>query len=67
MYERVKSEVLSITKCDENTDVSTTYLGRMDMTRLDKIKAEERFPVSENNRKAFIWHGMPDTLRYRSK
>ena len=23
------------------------YLGRIDMTRLDKIKVEERFPISE--------------------
>ena len=23
------------------------YLGRIDMTKLDKIKVEERFPISE--------------------
>ena len=42
MYERVKSEVLSTTKFDGNSD-----LGRINMTRLDKIKAEEKFPISE--------------------
>ena len=39
--------MLITTKFDENSDLSTTYLGRINMTRLDKIKAEERFPISE--------------------
>ena len=47
MYEGAKLEVLSTTKFDENSDLSTTYLGRIDITRLDKIKAEEKFPISE--------------------
>ena len=47
MYDGVKSEVLYTTKFDENSDLSTTYLGRIDMSRLDKMKAEERFPISE--------------------
>ena len=34
-------------KFDENSDLSTAYLGRIDMTRLDKIKAEKRIPISE--------------------
>ena len=40
MYDGVRSEVLCTTKLDENSDLNTTYLGRMDMTRSDKIKAE---------------------------
>ena len=47
MYEGVKSEVLSTTKFDENLDLSTTYLGRIDMTRASKIRIEEKFPISE--------------------
>ena len=47
MYDGVKSEVLSTTTFDENSDLSTTYLGRIDMTRLDKIKAKEKVPISE--------------------
>ena len=39
--------MLSTTKFDENSDLRTTYLGRTDMTRIDKKKAEERFPISE--------------------
>ena len=45
MYEGVKSEVLSSTKFDENLDLSTTYLGRIDMTRESKIKVEEEFLI----------------------
>ena len=45
IYDGVKSEVLCTTKFGENSDLSTMYLGRIDMTRLDKIKAEESFPI----------------------
>ena len=47
VYERVQSEVISTTRFDENSDLSMTYLGRIDMTRASKIKAEEKFPISE--------------------
>ena len=47
MYEGVKSEVLSTTMFHENSDLSTTYSGRMDMTRENKIKVEEKFHISE--------------------
>ena len=41
------NQKLYTTNFDENSDLSTTYLGRIDITRLDKIKAKERFPISE--------------------
>ena len=31
-YEGVKSEIVDTTRFDENSDLSTTYLGRVDMT-----------------------------------
>ena len=31
---------------DENSDLSTTYLGQTKMTRDTKIKAEEKFPIT---------------------
>ena len=40
--------MFSTDRFDENSDLSTTYLGRIDMTRASKIKAEERFPISEH-------------------
>ena len=39
--------MLSTTKFDANSDLGTTYLGKIDMARASKIKAEERFSISE--------------------
>ena len=47
MYDGTQSEVISTARFDENSDPSTTYLGRVDRTRASKVKAEERFPISE--------------------
>ena len=41
MYEGVQSEVINTTRIDGNSDFGTTYLGKIDMTRASKIKAEE--------------------------
>ena len=47
MYDKFSSEVMYTAKFDENTDLGTTYLGRIDMTRSDKIRAEKKFQISE--------------------
>ena len=47
LYEGIQSEILSTTRFDENSDLSTTYLGRIDMIKKSQIKAEESFPISE--------------------
>ena len=47
VYEGIHSELLSIMRFDENSDLSTTYLGKADRSRNNKIKAEESFPISE--------------------
>ena len=39
--------MISITRFDEILDLSMTYIGRIDLTRASKLKAEEKFPVSE--------------------
>ena len=46
MYEGVCTEVISTDKFDEDTDISTTYLGQVDMTRNTEVKAEENFPMT---------------------
>ena len=46
MYEGVYAEVISTDKFDEDTDISTTYLGQVDMTRNNEVKAEENFPMT---------------------
>ena len=35
-----------MTRFDENTDLSTTYLGKHGQTRKSVIKGEESFPIS---------------------
>ena len=47
IYGGIQLEILSITRFDENSDLSTTYLRRVDMTRASKIKAAEAFSISE--------------------
>ena len=39
--------MLSSTKFDDNSDLSMTYFGRIDMARASKIKAAEDFPITE--------------------
>ena len=46
--EEIQSEIVSTTRFDENSDLSTTYLGKSDKTRNDKLKAQESFPLSEH-------------------
>ena len=45
-YDGICAEISQATRFDESTDLSTTYLGKADMTREQVIKAEERFPIS---------------------
>ena len=45
-YEGIYTEISQATRFDESTDLSTTYLGKIDMTRDMIIKAEEKFQIS---------------------
>ena len=46
VYDGVYAEVVSSDRFDEDTDLSTTYLGQIDMTRNTEVKAEENFPIT---------------------
>ena len=46
MYEGVYAEMVYTNEFNENSDLSTTYLGQTRMTRDTKIKAKERFPIT---------------------
>ena len=48
IYEGIQSEIVNTTRFDENSDLSTTYFGKSDKTRNDKLKVEESFPISEH-------------------
>ena len=45
VYEGVYAEIVN-TNCDENSDLSMTYLGQVNMTRDTEVRAEERFPIT---------------------
>ena len=40
--------VFTMVRFDENSDLSTTYLGRVDKGSNSKLKAEESFPITEH-------------------
>ena len=40
MYEGIQSEIVSTTRFDENSNLSTTYLGRIDKENKNKLRAE---------------------------
>ena len=46
VYEDIYAEMVYSSKFDKNSDLSTMYLGKADMTRNSKINAEERFPIT---------------------
>ena len=46
VYGGVYAKVISTDRFDEDTDLSTTYLGQVDMTRNIEVKAEENFPIT---------------------
>ena len=48
MYEGMQSEIVNTTRFNENSDLSTTYLGKSNKARSDKLKVEEPFPISEH-------------------
>ena len=48
IYEGIHLEVVSYNRFDENSDISTTYLGRVNKEIQNKLKAEESFPISEH-------------------
>ena len=47
VYKGIQSEILSSTRFNENPYLSTTYLGRVNITKTSKIKEEESFPISQ--------------------
>ena len=49
IYERIHPDIVSSNGFDENSDISTAYLGKIENRKNhDKLKAEELFPISEN-------------------
>ena len=47
VYKGIQSKILNTRRFDENSDLSTTYLGKSDRSKNDKLKAEESFSISK--------------------
>ena len=47
-YKAVKPEIVDTTRFDENSDLNTTYLGRIDITPDKDLMVEQRFPISKS-------------------
>ena len=47
IYDGIHSDIVSSNRFNENSDISTTYLGKIENNR-DKLKVEESFPISDN-------------------
>ena len=43
-YEGIQSEILSTTRFDENSDLSTTYLGKADRSKNNKLQQSSPSP-----------------------
>ena len=59
IYEGIHTEVVSSNRFDENSHISTTYLGRVGIQ--NKLKAEESFPKFRtwlHFRQIIRWHRM---------
>ena len=70
IYNGIQSEIVNTTRFDENSDLRSTYLGKSDRSKNDKLKAKESFPISEQGytfRKIVRWIRMSIVLRYRCK
>ena len=46
VYKGVYAEIVSSDRFDEDTDLSTMYLGQIDMTRKTEVRAEGNFPIT---------------------
>ena len=68
-YEGIKSEILNITRFDENSDLSTTYLGKINTTPRQRFG--NRREISDNrarvhSRQTVRQYRMSDFIRYKS-
>ena len=49
VYEGIQSDIVSSNRFDKNSDISTTYLGKVESKgSQDKLRAEKSFPILES-------------------
>ena len=68
-YEGIHSDIVSSNRFDENSDISTSYLGRVEKKgSQDKLKPEGSFPISESGYtlgRLLDGTKMPTVIRHR--
>ena len=69
VYKGIQSEIVTTTRFDENSDLSTIYLGKSDRSKNDKLKAEvfSHIRAREYVRKIVRWNKKSITIRHRYK
>ena len=70
VYKGIQLEMLSSTRFYESSDLSPTYLGKVDKSKNNEIKAGVSFLISQQRYtmgKTVGWNRMPNTIRYRHK
>ena len=68
VYEDIYAEMVYASKFDENSDLSTTYLGQTNMTRNTRISVEAKISHHWTRvcfRKTIRWHGMSNFVGHR--
>ena len=62
-------KIVNTTGFDKNSDLSTTYLGKSDRSKSDKLKAEEFSHIRARVyfRKTVKWDRMSITIKHRCK
>ena len=68
IYNGIQSEIMSTIRFDENSDLSTIYLGRIDTTRASKISGRNipNIRTRVHSRETIGWNRMSNTIGYRS-
>ena len=65
-YDGVQAEISQVTRFDESTDLSPTYLGTTNVTQEYVNKAEEKFPISGQG--VYKWQVIrPNRMQYTNR
>ena len=65
VYEDIQSEILNTTRFDENSHLSTTYVGKVDISKNNRRGISYKRTRAYNGKVA-RWNRMPSFVRYRT-
>ena len=70
VYDGIQSKVVSTTRFDENSDLSTAYLGRSDRAKCEKTRSRRSISHIRTGiyiRQVVRWNRVSIAIRYRHK